>query len=178
MLGRLLPSVYTVWIFIYPRLHLQDNSQHWNHYSQHFFHIICYWSIILKWNMLPCPFWEMFAEATVSWRGIATLFSINTIHNILIMFIHSNFFSKLMHSISWVLTWIRVNNVFPQIILSSSVISFNRNLFSNCAILRSSFCLMMSTSSYILKRSFQEFGKMVLYSHHDIKKHQPTGFNW
>ena len=48
---------------------------------------------------------------------------------------------------------IHVCNLF----LSSSVMSFSRSWFSKCAKSRSSFCLMISTNSYILKSSFHMF---------------------
>ena len=86
-----------------------------------------------------------------------------------------------MKGILWIVISITVNNTCLQLFfLSSSVISFSRSRFNKCAKSRSSFCLMISTNSYIVKSSFHKFhaseDASVSKSRH--LNLSPAGFNW
>ena len=64
--------------------------------------------------------------------------------------------------------------------LSSSVISFSQSRFNKCAKSRSSFCLMISTNSYVLK-SFSHTFRACEDAPSSKSRHinlSPAGFNW
>ena len=85
-----------------------------------------------------------------------------------------------MKGVFWIVTSIKVSNTYLQRFLSSSVISFSRSRFNKCAKSRSSFCLMISTNSYILKSSFHKFRARedAPFSKSRHINLSPTGFNW